>query len=382
MPLLNQLQSLSVVTGIVSRVAAPGDVLQRILGVQIGGPNITQVPGRAYSYDIFDFSRDAAIGRRPGVGPSVVAPVPVAKQNQTISRQYEKLPLMYETLHNLRAIGENAGVRDTMGKRYIEKQAVEMKRRANNFRELWAAALLTKGLLYFRYDADDLIPTLTAPNGTTTFGDTLDFLVPSGNKSKLDMLGGGDIIGVSWDDVAAPIPNDLFQINEAFMALTGQMLAKVILPSPVWLNVLKNTDVRNLAGSANRPFAQFEVVSEGPGTNESGVKTSLMIARLPFCPWIEWHVYDGFLNVDGTLTRLLPVTQATFMIEPDGSWLKGIEGSEPVKRNPLDPATEWFGFGSWIREWDEPARYELHSLQNFLIELNRPKGIAIGTVVY
>lgn len=378
MAIINELLSLSVVTGIVSRIAAPGDVLQRAFGVQIGGPNITPVSGRSYSYDIFDVVRDSAKGRRPGTGPAVVAPNPVGKQNQTIPRQYEKLPLTYELLHNLRALGENAGIRDTMGKKYIDKQAAEMKRRCNNFRELIMAGLLTKGLIYFRYDGDDLIPTMTSPST----GDTMDFLIPAGNKTKLDMLGAGDIIATSWDNAAAPIPTDIFQINEAFMALTGEMLAHVWLPSPVWMNVLKNTDVRNLAGSANKPFATFDTVNQAEGVNENGKRTSLLEATLAFCPWVKWHVYDGYLNDDGTLTRLLPVTQATFTIEPDGQWFRGVEGSEPVKVNPMAPVEEAFGFASWVREWDEPARYELHTLQNWLPELNRPKGIAIGLVVY
>lgn len=375
MAILQELQSLSVVTGIVSRIAAPGNVLQKFFNMDIGNPAVEKVSGRAYSYDIFDNIRDAANGRRPGTGPAVVAPVPSGRQTQVFPRQYEKMPMTYELLHNLRSLGQNAGIRDKMGKVYIEKQAMQMKRRANNFRELMIGALLRQGTIGFQYDGsgDDLIPVFTVSGP----GDTYDFLIPSGNKSTLNMTGGGAIISALWSNVGTDIPSQIFAINAAFQNLTGQTLRHIFVPTAVWMMVLQNTAVRNLAGSANKPFADFAML---PNSNEDGQPVGLMSAQLGFCPWVQWHVYDGGLNVNGTYTQLLPINQATFTIDLDGGWIKGVEGSEPVKENPIAPAIEQFGFTSWIREWDEPARLELHSLQNFLIELNTPKGIAIGTV--
>lgn len=371
--LLRDLLAPSVVTGIISRIQAPGDVLQSHFGIGIGGPNNEQVNGRQYTYDILDYSRAVATGRRPATGPAVIAEQPVARQNVTIPRAYEKLSLSYEKLHNIRQLGANAGTRDKQGAIYLEKQGMEAKRRHNNFREIMLGALLRQGKMYFRYDApDDLTPVYSAPS----VGDTIDWLLPAGNLTTLNMDGSGAIIDVLWSNNASLIPTHIFKINSCFQNLTGAMLEHVYLNSVVWNYVLQNTAVRNLAGSANQPFAKFELTSN---VNADGVKTGLMSARFNWCPWIEWHVYDGGLEVDGTYTQFLPVNTATFCIG-HGPWMKGIEGSEMRKTNPMAPAEEVFGFNSWIREWDEPARVELHNLQNFFIELNTPKSLAIGTV--
>lgn len=374
--ILRDLLAPSVVTGIISRIQAPGDVLQRHFGLNIGGSRVEQVSGRQYSYDILDYTRAVATGRRPATGPAVIAPVPVAKQNVTIPRAYEKLPLSYEMLHNIRQLGANAGQRDTMGTKYVERQFTEAKRRHNNWREIAVAALLRQGTLSFRYDApDDLTPVYTLGGSP---GETIDWLIPAAHKTKLNMTGDGDIIGTTWSNAAAPIPQDIFQINAAFQQATGSMLQHAYMNSVIWNYVITNTDVRNLAGSSNKPFAEFKLTGD---SNPDGVKTGLFSARFDWCPWVEWHVYDGGLEVDGTYSKFLPDTLATFSIE-HGPWLKGIEGSEPRKTNPMSPAEEVFGLDSWIREWDEPARLELHCLQNFMIELNTPKSLAIGTVVF
>jgi hypothetical protein len=376
--ILQDILTPSVVTGIVARVATQGDVLQRHFGLQIGSP-AEKVHGRTYSYDIFDPTRDSAIGRRPGTGPTIIAPLLVGKQNVTLPRAYEKMPLTYELLNNLRAIGKNAGERDQMGASYIEKQAKECKRRHSIFREVMVGGAFFRGLMYWRYDVpDDLTPVYTVP-GSGGY-DTMDWLIPAANKTQLNMTGGGNIIDVTWLNAAALIPTHVFAVNTAFEQLTGRMLNQIYLNSNTWNYVLQNTAVRNLAGSANKPYAEFTVDSD---KNKEGELTGLFSASFNWCPWVKWHVWDGGVNVDGTFTKLIPDNTATFTIEHEGeSWLKGVEGSEPVKENPLAPAVESFGFKAWVREWDEPARYELHTLQNWFLELNTPKAVAIGTVIF
>lgn len=373
--ILRDLLAPSVVTGMITRVFGGSDTLQRFWGMEIGSSQVTPVSGRQYSYDIFDHTRSVALGKRPGTAPGVVAPFPVAKQNNTFPRAYEKMPLDYEKLHNLRELGANAGVRDRIGAKYLEEQMKQLKRRQNAFREIQLVGLMQQGSVCFKYqDPDELVPCLTLGGNP---GDTVDFLVPSGNKTQLNMLGSGNILDLTWTNVAARIDTHIFNINAAFQNLVGRQLEHVWLTSAMWLNVLQNTAVRNLSGSANQPYASFAVVSE---QNVDSQQTAHFEARFNWCPWVTWHVYDGVIEIDGTVTKCLGDTKAVFTIGREGGWLKGMEGSEMRKINPIAPAEEVFGFDSWIREWDEPARIELHSLQNFAIELNTPKGLAIGTV--
>jgi hypothetical protein len=375
MAILRDLLAPSVVTGMITRVFGGSDTLQRFFGMEIGSSQSQPVSGRQYSYDIFDHTRSIALGSRPGTAPAVIAPFPVAKQNQTFPRAYEKMSLDYEKLHNLRELGSNAGVRDRIGAKYLEEQMKQMKRRQNAFREMQLVGLFQQGVIYYQYqEPNELIPVLSLGGNP---GDTYDFLIPAGNKSQLNMLGSGNILDVAWDNVASRIDTHVFNINAAFQNLVGRQLEHIWLTSVMWLHVLQNTAVRNLAGSANQPMASFTVVSE---QNTDGQQTAHFTARFNWCPWIQWHVYDGTIDINGTVTKCLSDTKAVFHVGTDGGWIKGVEGSEMRKINPIALAEEVFGFDSWIREWDEPARVELHSLQNFLVEVNTPKGIAIGTV--
>lgn len=383
MAVLSDLLAPSVVTGIVSRIYAPGDILQRFFGMQIGGPNVDQVPGRAYSWDIFDNVRDAAYGRAPATGPANVAPNPVGRQTNTFPRSYEKVPVSYELLNNLRTIGKNAGQRDKMGAAYLENQARYVKTRANNFRELLLAALLTQGTISFQFAGDNWLPVFSLGANA---GLTISWQVPSGNllinggfAAGLNMTGAGNIVTAAWSNASTDVIGQLVAISQAFQQLVGAPLARVMTDSTVWLYVLKNTGVQNLAGSANTGYAEYEYLG-GQDRGPDGNKVSMFRARIKALPWLEWVICDAGLNVNGTFTRFWNGRYATFMIEHDPMWLKMQEGSEPVKENPIAPAVEQFGFHSWLREWDEPARIELHALQNVIPELRIPKALAIAAV--
>jgi hypothetical protein len=374
MAVLQDVLAPSVVTGIVSRIFTPGDVLQRQFGFEIGGRGVKQVTGRAYSYDIFDNVRDIAEGRAPGVGPSTYAPNPVGKQNQTIPRSYEKMILPeYELLMNIRTLGKNAGVRDRMGAAYLDSQGVVVRRRQNNFREFQTAMFLSRGAFSFRFDGDRWIPVVSLGANQ---GFTIDFQIPSGNKSNaipgLNPLGTGNIIDVAWSNAAANIPGHIDSINQAFQQLVGAPLAVMITDSIGWNYVISNTKLQSQSGSVNAVYAEYDMERmRGPDGNLLGIFRGRLKAR----PWVEWWIFDQGLNIDGTYTRFWDGTMVTAMIQPDPYWFAAVEGSEPQKDNPMTPAVERFGFHSWLREWDEPARVEWHSLQNFLIECRIPKAI-------
>lgn len=363
----------SVVTGLVSRIYAPGAVMQRYFGFEIGGRAVEQVTGRAHSWDLYDNVRAPAKGRFPGVGPATNPANPIGRVNATIARSYEKVgDISYEKLANIRAIGQNAGQRDRMGMAYLEKQLYTVKQRQNNFREFLTWGLLA-GSCQFLASGDDLIPVLTG--GTYT----VDFKMPAGNQSQLNMLGAGSIIGTTWANAAADIPGNLDSISRSFIQLVGAPLGWVATSTEIWRYVLKNTAVQNQAGSVNTAFTEFDMTQD---KNADGKPTGLLIGRIKAMPWLDWIIYDGTLTLNGTETRLYSGTQASFGIAPDPAWLQMVEGSEPVKESPWSPAVEQFGIHTWLREWDEPARAEIHSIQNALPENRIPKALAYGTVVF
>jgi hypothetical protein len=147
----------SVVTGIVSRIRTPGHVLSKFFGFEIGGSNVEQimVPGRTYTYDIYDNVRTLARVRGPGVPAGTVAANPVGNNTVAVLRSAEKLNMDYEKLNVIRAIGENAGSYDRAGLKYHDKQAETLNQRQNNLREAAVAALFNGGKFYVYRQGDD-----------------------------------------------------------------------------------------------------------------------------------------------------------------------------------------------------------------------------------
>lgn len=379
MAVLQNILAPSVVTGIVSRIPTPAGPLSQILGVGIGGKKTKKVPGRSYSYDIMDNVRTIAKGRQPGVGPATHALAPIGRQTQTFVRSYEKTALDYETLLNIRQLGKDAGTRDRMGGEYVERQAFQQKLRQDHFREYMSAMLMTVGKAYYKFDGEDMIP-VTSLSGVT--GQTYDWLIPSANISSavpgLNPLGTSNIIDAAWSTASTNIPGHLDLISIAFQQLVGLPLSTVVTDSTVWNYVLNNTKLQAQGGSVNSVFAEYDidqVFKDGDG-NPINVYTARLRAR----PWLKWVIVDTGLEVNGTYTKWYDGTICTFMADPNALMIQGVEGSEIVKDNPMAPPVERFGFWSWLREWDEPARVELHSLQNFLIEFPIPKGLMIGKV--
>src|SRR5207248_10168599 len=134
---------------------------------------------------------------------------PVGVNNVHIARSYEKITDMsYELLSNIRRIGEDAGSQDVRGLRYLEMQGKYIRQRQVNFQEFlcWG---VTQGSCQFLFSGDDWIPVLTGGNLT------IDFKVPAGNLSSLNMTGGGNIITTLWSNAASDIPGNLDSINIA-----------------------------------------------------------------------------------------------------------------------------------------------------------------------
>lgn len=376
----------SVVTKIVSTIRAPGSILSRNFGWNVGGANVTSIQGKTYTYDIYDYVRDVARGRIPGSASGAIAMNPVGNVSVTLAKSAEKVVLDYNTLLQIRALGENAGIRDVAGKRYIEKQAKTLRQRQDNFREFITAGALTYGGSYgFYIVGDDLVPTFS-----TSANITVDHKIPSTNKligaafaPGLLLDGSTNIIDSSWAISSTDIPNQLLGIDTGLQGLVGQGLKSIIVNNGVWSNVIANDKVRALAGTSNSPFAEY---SKMDTRNPDGTDSGVYKAVLKGLPQFEWLIVNSKIKLattSGTTIADVRVVQdgyATFMIENDNSWIQMVEGSEIVKDNDLSPPVEREGFYSWILERADPARFELHALQSVGMEINIPKGLAIVRV--
>jgi hypothetical protein len=361
---LPQILQPAIINETVSRLKLSNTSLQKFWGMQKGGSNVQQTPGRRGSYDIFNDHRNIPPMRYPGAAAATLAPQPVGNVPFMVPRIAFKIPLSMELLNNLRPIGGPASQVDTMGETYIVEQTRKAAEYIANQREFMLASLF-RGSYTYTPSGDDLVQAFTGGSYT------VNYQIPSGNLSQLNMLGAGSIISTAWSNNAADIPGNLYAIDAAFTQLCGRRLTDVWVTSKMWNYVLQNTEVHNLAGTAAKPF--IDIARDAGDSNN-------FTAQLVGVPWVTFHVTNQGINISGTFTKLIDDTAAAFVAEPGPDVATLYECSEPVVEMPGQAPVARFGEYYYATTWSDPACYMLFCLGNFLPVLKNPYAIAYGTV--
>ena len=258
----------------------------------------------------------------------------------------------------------------------------------------WLLAILAGlSILYLvSTGGDDWRPSFTAPSNPTNYGLQVPFRIPAGNKAQLDMLGTGAIIGTTWANVAAPIIGDINQVISAYAQLSAYQLTDIFINSAMWINIISNTEVRNVAGSANTPFAMLEYDQRASVNNGPPMRRAVIRGA----PDVKFNMVDDTFSLGddtdpintssggnvGTLAKYVPDTMAIFTTEPDGMWSKLYYGGEYVAEYPGGPPTPRMGYYSWSMTTVTPTSLILYGLMNAVPALLNPNVVAPGTVVF
>lgn len=371
---LHQLLGSPTVTAMISRIKTPMSRFQDFFGMNPGGSAVQSPGGDKFGWDIMDTTRALAKGRPPSVGPASSALQPIAHQTASAYRAHEKILLLESRIFRNRPLGSNWGTVEPRGQRYVLGQERILAQKFRNNREFMVSRMMRGGFDVL-ISGDDWIPVeLSAGNMS------IDFKIPAGNKSQLDLLGAGDIIGTSWALVAtADIFADVMDINSAFEQLHGYPVRHVWMNSTGIRNVFNNTKLQGLTGTANRVFTTFAPTGL---RSPEGIEDTGFTVVFGAIPWLTWHVYDAGLDVNGTYTKFIPDDVAVFMPDPSPAIAEWYEGSEIVAENVMDPGTERYGLAAWSTRVIDPAGFELKALDVGLPVLYLPKAIAYATVVF
>ena len=396
--ILNELLQPQLILDLISRVRPGQGALGPWLGFQpnkydpenvaLTGPATITGNLRNTVYRIFNVSRTVAHGRAPGTGPAVIPQNPMGQVPVTCARFHEKLPLNYEFLGNLSPmIGPNSQI-DPSGQDYVRRQTTFLATRAARVVEMLAAAMM-RDSLYLIQEGDNWNPRFTAPTGTE-IGFQINFQIPAGNKNQLDMLGAGNIIGTSWANLAAPIFSDIMKIQSAYTQLNGYALTDVWINGTLWPNIVQNTQIRNLGGTAQTPFSEF---TREPEKGMDGKPSNRYFSILRGIPWLRWHLLDDVLSLGsdidikytystGSAAKLIPDNMAIFCTEPSVDIAKMYLGGEPVVENPGMPAVVRSGYYFWHEYTTQPSAIDLIALVNCVPCLFIPDAFAPATVVF
>jgi hypothetical protein len=346
----------------ISRLKVRNTRLQNFFGMGLGGPNVEGFGGRDFFWDIYDDIRKVATARHPGQPSARIEANPVGEVRGAFPRAAETVLILHEKVHNLRSIGGPVGVLDERGINYINRQERTLKQRFTNLREFQVAAMLRGSYTYSR-SGDLLFHDFSG--GTQT----INFQIPAASLGNL-----GGIIAASWDNAATDIPGHIDEINAQMEIDHGMPLQHVLINSIGMSNVLNNTAVKALAGTANTVFERFDQIE---GTTD-------FLIVLKGIPWLKWHVINEVLDVGSsyTTTKLIADTQATFLPDPGPDWLAYYEGSEVVTEYTGGPQALRQGGYFWPKPVDDPSGVELKGIHNGIPALFVPKAIKTGTVVF
>lgn len=355
--------------------------------VSLEGPNVRYGDTRFASFRLDDVTRVVGKGRAPGTGPASVAVNPVGDVRVSCARFHEKVRLLGEFLGNLSPIiGPNSQI-DTAGESYIARQTVHLAEKYNNTIELMTTGMFQDNL-YFQLSGDNLLPVIGAPTAPN-LGVQIPFQIPAGNKNQLNLLGTGNIILIGWQNAGAPLIKNCLQIQAAMTQLSGYQPRHFWMNSIMWYNVLLNTEVRNTAGSANTPFAQYDSV---PEMAVDGMPQPEFAAQLRGIPWVTWHIADDVLVTGGDIDPVWSTSSGTSFVkvcpdntviiapDPSPDWCEMYQGAEYISENAGQPMILKRGYTFW-KEWvTQPSCIELISLLNAIPLLYVPKSIAFATV--
>lgn len=350
----------------ISQLDLPGRSLQRLMGWGLAGENVRRQSGRNYSWDIFNNTRKVASARVAAQAASRQQAQNVKAQGGTFPRAAEVIPLLDEDLLNRRGIGGPDMALDRNGEDFLTHQEVYLAQRFINLIEFQTAAMLRGSYAYLN-DGDEL------RHGFSGAGDLVDFKIPAGNLTQLNMLGGGNILNADWAIAGTDIPKHLQNINAAMVQLTGMGLAHVVLTGTGWQYIVNNTKVQAQGGSSNVVFESLRRVGNGEFS-----------AVLRAIPWVTFHIVDYGLEIwNGTsevFTKLVEETHAMFLPQPSARWAQYLEGSEIVTEGPGGVKAERYGFYPYAYPTHDPSGWDLCAVFNGIPVLYTPSAVAYGKI--
>ena len=350
----------------ISQLDLPGTALQKLMGWGLSGGNVRRQSGRNYSWDIFNNSRKIATGRDKAQTANRQKAQGVSAQQGTFPRSAETIALLDEDLLNHRRIGGPDSQLDHGGQNYLTHQEVYLAQRFTNLIEFQTAAML-RGSYSYTNDGDDL------RHGFSGGEDTVEFKIPAGNKTQLNMLGAGNILNADWATTSTDIPGHLQKINTAMVQLTGMGLAHVVLTGTGWQYIVNNLKVQAQGGSSNVVFESLRRVGHGEFS-----------AILRAIPWVTFHIVDYGLEIwngsSEVFTKLIADDHAAFLPEPSPRWAEYLEGSEIVTEGPGGVKAERFGFYPYAYPTHDPSGWDLCAVFNGIPVLYTPNALAYGLI--
>lgn len=271
------------------------------------------------------------------------------------------------TLMNLRSY--DSPERQRMGQQEIARQTREFAMNFENLRVAAVQSAFALGSIYFDDEGNLLGSSSSAQI-------TVDYNIPSGNKTTLDVLGDGAIISAKWSAAGTAINTQLRNLKKAALKLTGYPIRHAFYGSAVPDYIFANTQLK-------------EIINRNPGYQQQAYELGQVPNGLG---GLQWHPADEafFVDADGSYQTLFNQYSVTFCPEPSPDWYEFIEGTYPVPtsigsmspdaESALGNVAEVGGMFSYAKVIDDPATIKQVAGDTFVPAIKVPNAVFIGTV--
>lgn len=375
-----QLFRVPYVMKLISRIHAPGTTFSSYYGLGINAPNPQRILGRSGQFDIFDGTRSLAPMSAPGAAPNRLARKPVGTQPITVPRMFNAIGIEDEKIFGTRTMGMNQTAPvNTGGQVYFAKQVQYMKTRMMNSIEFMATRMFLGGF--------GMKPSGTASQELllceTTDGSvviTNPTRVPAGNLTTA-----GGIIDTTWDNPSADIRAQLMSLQVQAARINGRAITDIWVNGNTGKYLFNNNIIQSVGGAVNRIFSTLEPSREiTPGQKFPDTGVTVIFGGLPE---YKFHIYNQGYVLPGTSESFTDQTSSSYWVPfipdkkaiitpPPGDWCNMVIGSEPMRWNLLQGASEIvYGFGYGTEMTINPPATDVKMLFNGAPILEEPNAV-------
>jgi len=269
------------------------------------------------------------------------------------------------TLLNLQA--EDSPAKQARGKQTIARQVKEFGTLFRNLRVSAVYSAFAKGAIYFDGDGN-LLPS---SSGAMT---TVNFQVPAGNQSQLNVFGSGDVLNANWDTAATDLHAQMRALHKAARKLTGYPLRYAFYGENIPGYIYANTTAQAF-------------ITGVPSLSEQAAKATIPNGLFGF----NWVPVDEafFVDKDDAYQDWFGADQIVFTPAPSPDWYEFVEGSYLIPRSlnltkdasaALGQVEEVTGAFSYATLEDDPTGIKHLAGDTFLPIVKVPDAIFNATV--
>lgn len=232
----------------------------------------------------------------------------VAEKPFTLAHFAENIEIPAADLENLES---DTGEKQALGEQEVMRRLEETRTILDNGRAAMVMSAICLGAIYYGASGN-LLPSSSGAKVSIDYG------VPAGNKSQLNIDGSGSVIAASWATAGTSILKHVQNLKSKARKKNGYKLKHAVYGANILDYFTANTTLK-------------EYLVRNPRYNDAFSNGEIADGFLGFTWWPGYEAF--FQDKDGTNQDLLGADQIAFFPEVDATWYERVEGTNTVPRD-------------------------------------------------